>query len=90
MNHHQVTQHSANGLRDRSSESPLDFSSATNSGYDNWTHDVSAMMIDEEMKHHHFSNLVNNANKKRGPASSPDYRFVSQTFSLALSANSLI
>jgi len=27
------------GLSDRSSESPLDFSSTTNGGYSNWNHD---------------------------------------------------
>jgi hypothetical protein len=74
MHHQQQSHHSANGLRDRSSESPLDFSSATNGSYGNWQDDVSAMMIggDDEMKH--FSSIGNNSAVKRGSASSPDYR----------------
>ncbi len=50
MQHQHQTNHS--GLGDRSSESPLDFSSATNGSYGGggsggWQDDVSAMMIDE-------------------------------------------
>ena len=52
MQHQHQTNHSGNGLGDRSSESPLDFSSATNGSYGGggsggWQDDVSAMMIDE-------------------------------------------
>ena len=78
MHLHQSGLH-VNGLRDRSSESPLDFSSATTGGgFSSWSDacDVGSMLIggDDDMKH--FTSLTSNANVKRVIAESPDYRFV--------------
>lgn len=39
MHHGHHSGKNGGGLSDRSSESPLDFSSTTNGGYGNWNHD---------------------------------------------------
>ena len=77
MHSHQHSHTHGNDIRERSSESPLDISSATNTGFSAWNDDVGSMMIanDDEMKH--FTSLTPASSVvKRGSASSPDYRLV--------------